>query len=193
MLKQPIVLEEITFQEYSKRAESEGLLARNERESPRYAYAEIAAAPTYSSFYELLQDLQKAVRAGYVRLIHVPGKGYSESEDEFEERFQDPDYYRELAERAEQAQALNVELNLISNLPEKAVRGSKLIFRKNGDNGMVYLAKAYLHREDFGEMGVKCDVERKFHGVSAIYLESGKSRILAPLRFIYKLASSMFR
>lgn len=167
MLREPIELEEITFKEYSKRAERAGLLAKNERESPRYVYGAIDSAPTYASFYELLEDLQEFIKAGYVRLLHVPGKGYSQSEDEFEKGKDNPEYYKDLAERAEQEHALNVELFLISNLPERTRRGSKLMFRKLGKT--VYLAKAYLHKEDFEALGVVSNIERDFHGVNAIY------------------------
>jgi hypothetical protein len=172
MLKQPTILEEVAYDEYRRRAEQLNLLAGVDKDPLRYAFARIVSAPAYASFNELLTDLIFAIENKWVRLLHVHGKSYSASQREFERRVEDPDYYRDLAQRAEEKQALTIELNLVSGLGESEVfRGNKLMFRRQEADGLIYLLKTYLHKEDFGFFGVGFnteDAQKDFHGVIAV-------------------------
>lgn len=178
MFRKGIGLEETTFRSYQRNARSLGLLAKVEEDSERYAYAKIVSSPVYGSFAELLHDMMQHTADNDIRLLHAPGKSYSESEREYKARKDDPSYYSELASRAEEKGALNIELN--SLLPRELIgqtyRGSKFLFRRRGEVGVIYLAKAYLHFEDLPLLGVYANIKREYHGVSAINRKQGKKK-----------------
>jgi len=173
MFKQGIRLEEIAYNSYKIKAKSVNLFAKVEKEKERYAFAEIESSPLYSSFSRLLDELKDYIMIGCVRLLHTPGKSYSESEKELNKRKDDPNYYSELEKRADKENALNVEFNLLPGEGiGKTFRGSKLMFKRNGKLGMIYLAKAYLHKDEAELLGVYCNIKKDFHGVSAINKKS---------------------
>ena len=110
MFRKGIRLEEITHKSYMRKAKGLNLNADVEDDSGRYAYAKIVSSPVYGSFAELLYDVIQHITDNDIRLLHVPGKNYSESEREYRERKDDSSYYSELASRAEEKGALNIEL-----------------------------------------------------------------------------------
>jgi len=168
MLKQPIMLEQKTNEEYIALAEKTDFRTRRfDTDRPTALFAEIVSAPVYETFEDLLQDLGKAIQNNWIRLIHIPGKSYSESEKEYMQEKANPDYYKRLAQSAEQAKTMNVELFLISESSQgkRTYRGNKLMFRKKEN---VYLAKIYAHKNDFESMGVELSTDKEFHAVQAV-------------------------
>ena len=178
MFRRGIRLEEITFKSYQRKAKGLKLFAEVEKDSERYAFAKIVSSPVYGSFAELLYDIRQHITDNDIRLFHAPGKSYSESEREYRARKDEDSYYSELASRAEEKGALNVELN--SLLPRELVgqtyRGSKFLFRRRKDMGMIYLAKAYLHFDDLPFLGIYAKIKGEYHVVSAINRKQGKKK-----------------
>jgi hypothetical protein len=178
MFRKGIRLEEITFGSYQRKAKGLKLSAEVEKDDGKYAFAKIVSSPVYGSFAELLFDIRQHITDNDIRLLHAPGKNYSESEREYRARKDEASYYSELAKRAEEKGALNIELNSLfpKELVGQTYRGSKFLFRRRGEMGMIYLAKAYLHFDDLPLLGVYAEIKGEYHAVSAINRKQGKKK-----------------